>query len=91
MFKGTFDKSIISRARKNGLVKINIHHLRDWAINKHGQIDDRPYGGGSGMLLRVDAAYSALQSLSQKNLKSQAPNHKQILNFNFLNLFCFCY
>ena len=60
MFKGPFDESIVKRAQEKGLVKIKIHNLRNWATNKHGTVDDRPYGGGAGMIMRVDAIERAI-------------------------------
>jgi tRNA (guanine37-N1)-methyltransferase len=69
MFKGPFDESIIKRAQDKGLVEINIHNLRDWAKDKHKTVDDRPFGGGPGMILRVDVVDSALQKLKTQNLK----------------------
>jgi len=69
MFKGPFDESIVKRAQEKGLVKIKIHNLRNWATNKHGTVDDRPYGGGAGMIMRVDAIERAI--LKIKNQKSK--------------------
>jgi tRNA (guanine37-N1)-methyltransferase len=69
MFKGSFDESIIRRAQDKSLVEINIHDLRKWAIDKRGSVDDRPYGGGVGMILRVDVIDSALKTLKIKKLK----------------------
>ena len=63
MFKGPFDESIIQRARDKSLVEINIHNLRRWAKDKRGTVDDRPYGGGPGMILRVDVIDEALKAL----------------------------
>lgn len=80
MFKGPLTESMILRAQKRGIVQIKIHQLRDWAINKRGQVDDKPYGGGSGMLMRVDVAYSALKVWLQKNPKFEITNPKQITN-----------
>ena len=76
MFKGPFSESMIKRAQEKGLVKIKTHQLRKWAINKRGQVDDSPYGGGAGMLMRVDVAFKALREvcdskkLQAKKLKS---------------------
>jgi len=75
MFQGPFDESIVKRAQKKKLVKIQIHNLRDWAIDKRGTIDDRPYGGGAGMILRVEPIYNALKALK----KLKAKNSKVIL------------
>jgi len=83
MFDGPFSESIISRAQKRGLVNIKIHQLRDWAINRRGQVDDSPYGGGAGMILRIDVAFkalSALNGLSQKISNFQFPISNKIQN-----------
>lgn len=69
MFQGPFDESMIKRARENKLIEINIHYLRDWAHDKHNKVDDRPFGGGAGMLLKVDVMDNALKDLKSKNAK----------------------
>src|SRR3989304_6892127 len=71
MFQGPFDESIIKRAQNKGLVEINIHNLRDWTKDKHKTVDDKPYGGGVGMVMRVDIIDRALS-----DLKSKILNHK---------------
>ena len=75
MFSGPFDESIIKRAQEKELVEIKIHNLRDWAVDKHGSVDDRPYGGGTGMILRVEPVYNALKELKKVKIK----NSKTIL------------
>ena len=57
------DASILGRAQKNGLLKVKAHQLRKWAIDKHGHVDDRPFGGGAGMVMRVEPFYNALEEL----------------------------
>lgn len=74
MFRGPFEESIIKRAQEKGLVKINIHDLRQWASDERGTVDDKPYGGGPGMVLRVDVIERAIT-----NLKLQMLNEKTIL------------
>ena len=74
MFKGPFDTSMLKKAQDDNLVKINIHNLRDWAIDKHKTVDDRPYGGGAGMIIRVDVVNRALTDLKIKNQKSKIKN-----------------
>lgn len=69
MFKGPFDESIIKRAQKKGLVEINIRNLRKWAKDKHKTVDDRPFGGGVGMVLMIEPIYDALKKLRQKGSK----------------------
>ncbi|PIS15210.1 tRNA (guanosine(37)-N1)-methyltransferase TrmD [Candidatus Shapirobacteria bacterium CG09_land_8_20_14_0_10_38_17] len=76
MFRGPFAESIIKRAQEKGLVEIKIHNLRDWAIDKRGTVDDRPYGGGAGMVLRVEPIYNALHNLTGNSLTR---NRKTIL------------
>ena len=60
-----FSHSIIKRAQEKGIVEINVHNLRKWAINKYGQVDDYQYGGGSGMVLMVEPIYNAITELSK--------------------------
>lgn len=62
-FDSIFAESIISRARAQDLVKINIHDLRKWTNDKRGTIDDKPFGGGAGMLMMVEPIYKALTEL----------------------------
>lgn len=69
MFQGPFEESIVARARKKGLVEIKIHDLRQWAKDKHKTVDDRPYGGGVGMILLVEVIDRALKDLKRKNSK----------------------
>ena len=63
MFKGPFDESILRRAQDKGLVKIKIHNLRDWAKDKRRTVDDRPFGGGTGMILMIQPIHDALKDL----------------------------
>jgi len=69
MFKGPFDESIVKRAQDRSLLKIKIHNLRDWAKDKHKTVDDRPYGGGAGMIIRVDIIDRAISKLKTQNSK----------------------
>ncbi len=69
MFEGPFSESIIKRAIAKDTVNINVINLRKWAIGKHNTVDDKPYGGGSGMVLRVDVVANALDILRKKNTK----------------------
>ena len=66
MFAGPFDQSIIKRAKDKKLVEITIHNLRKWSADKHKTVDDKPFGGGAGMVMKVDVIDSALQSLKRK-------------------------
>ncbi len=57
MCEAVMSESIIGRARKSGKMEINFHQIRDFAINKHNQVDDTPYGGGAGMLMMPQPIY----------------------------------
>lgn len=70
-FKSAFDSSILSRAHKSGLVQLNIVDLRSYSQDKHSLTDDRPYGGGPGMVMLIEPIDLAL-----KDLKSKFPNKK---------------
>lgn len=67
MFEGVFDVSIVGRAKKKGLIETNYHQMRQWAWNSYGAVDDRPYGGDVGMLIRVDVVDKALKEIKHKN------------------------
>ncbi len=81
MISGFFEESIIKRAQDKKLVEIEIINLRDFAIDNYGTVDDRPYGGGAGMVIRVDVVHKALQKVkSQKSkVKNTIQNSKVIL------------
>lgn len=63
MFEGPLSESLIGKARDNGILKIGIHDLRSFAKDKHHIVDDRPFGGGPGMVIKPDLIYDALKSL----------------------------
>lgn len=63
LFTGPFDHSIIKRAREKGLVEIVVHDLRDYATDKHKQVDDYPFGGGAGMVLKIEPIAAAIRQL----------------------------
>jgi len=65
MFGGVFEHSIIKRAQEKSLVEINFVQLRDFAVDKHGTVDDKPYGGGVGMLLRPEPIFNAVKSIKK--------------------------
>ncbi len=68
MFKGPFDFSIVNRAKEKRLVKIEFIDIRNFGIGKHKIVDDRPYGGGIGMILRVDVLKKAIDAAIDRNL-----------------------
>ena len=69
MFAGPLDESIIMRARKAGLLELKIHQLRDWTQDRHKTVDDRPFGGGPGMLMKPEPLFAAVESLQREHTK----------------------
>lgn len=64
MFAGPLDESIVKRARQSGRLELTIHNLRDYAHDRHKTVDDRPFGGGPGMLLKPEPLFEAIEALS---------------------------
>lgn len=63
MFVGPFQESLIQKAETKGLIQIKIHNLRDFSLDKHQQVDDKPFGGGAGMVLKLEPIFNALKTL----------------------------
>jgi tRNA (guanine37-N1)-methyltransferase len=64
MFAGPLDESIIKRARETGHLDLKVHNLRDYAHDRHRTVDDRPFGGGPGMLLKPEPLFEAVEKLA---------------------------
>src|SRR3989344_4555292 len=81
MISGFFDESIIKRAQEKKLVEINLVDIRKFAVDKYGTVDDRPYGGGAGMIMRVDVIYKAIKEIKVQisNIKTADQRSKIIL------------
>jgi len=82
IFDSYFSGSILKRAQKNNLIKIKIHDLRKWTTDKHKTVDDRPFGGGAGMIMKVEPIYKALQAITApliKGVRGIKPKSKIIL------------
>ncbi len=62
-FEGPFAHGVVKRARDAGLVEIRIHNLRDWTSDRHKTVDDRPFGGGEGMVLKPEPVFAAAESI----------------------------
>jgi tRNA (guanine37-N1)-methyltransferase len=63
MFRGPFDESIVKRAVESGLVSIHLHDIRGWTQDRHKTVDDYPYGGGPGMVMKPDVMFAAVESV----------------------------
>ena len=66
IFTSYFNESILKRAQQKKILKINVHNLRDWSADKHHRVDDRPYGGGAGMLLMAEPIMRAVKTIRSK-------------------------
>jgi tRNA (guanine37-N1)-methyltransferase len=66
IFDSYFNESILKRAQKKKKIKINIHNLRDYTGDKHKTVDDRPYGGGPGMIMKIEPIVKALRKIKAK-------------------------
>ncbi len=64
LLESPFQHSILKRASDKGLLNIHVHHLRNWAVNKYGQVDDYQFGGGAGMVMMPEPLANAIESLS---------------------------
>ena len=62
-FRGPFEHGVIQRAQRSGLIEIHIHDLRTWTQDKHRTVDDRPFGGGEGMVLKAAPIFDAVESI----------------------------
>lgn len=66
MFDGPFSSSILKRAQERGLIEINLVNIRDFSTNKHHTVDDTPYGGGAGMVMRTEALFRAVEHVTSR-------------------------
>jgi len=77
MIASFFEESIVKKAKDKGLVEIELINLRDFALDSYGAVDDRPYGGGAGMILRVDVLYQAILKIKNQKSKLHLKNQKE--------------
>jgi len=97
-FSGPFDASMLKRARDKGIISISLIDIRDFATDKHHTVDDRPYGGGPGMVLKPGPTVSAIRSvkreeshviyLSPQGAKLDAKKCRELANYKHLVLLC---
>ena len=63
VFPSYLDSSILKRAREQGHLEVNLHNIRDWAVDKHQMTDEPPYGGGGGMVMKPDPIFAAVEGV----------------------------
>jgi tRNA (guanine37-N1)-methyltransferase len=78
-FREAFDYGIIRRARAAGLVEVKAHDLRHWTTDKHRQVDDRPFGGGDGMVLKPEPIFAAVEELTGTQEGERAPSGTRVV------------
>src|SRR5438445_12233566 len=66
LLESPFQHSILKRAKDKGLLEVRVHHLRQWAVNEYGQVDDYQYGGGAGMVMMPEPLANAIEALSKE-------------------------
>ena len=67
IFQGYLGQSLLNRAIQAGLVDVRLHNIRDWARDKHKSVDDRPFGGGPGMVIRVEPAVDCVEAVRERD------------------------
>jgi tRNA (guanine37-N1)-methyltransferase len=74
-FEGPFAHGVVKRAKDSGILDIRIHNLRDWTFDRHKSVDDRPFGGGEGMVMKPEPLFLAVESIWPQ----RTPRQKAIL------------
>ena len=76
-FEGPLDYGIVRRAREAGLVEVAVHDLRGFTRDRHRTVDDRPFGGGEGMVLKPEPLFEATEALLEKKLNTEGPKRAE--------------
>ena len=78
-FRESVDCGILRRARNAGLVEVTAHDLRQWTTDKHHVVDDRPFGGGDGMVLKPEPLFAGVEALTGVSRKEDFPAHTRVI------------
>jgi len=78
-FQGPLQYGVVAKAAEAGLLQIRIHDLRNWTHDRHRTVDDRPFGGGEGMLLKPAPIFEAVESIWPSRQTTRDPKHRLIL------------
>jgi len=71
--RGPLSESIMKRAQEKGIVELHIHNLRNWTTDKHHIVDDAPFGGGQGMVMKAEPIFAAVEDLQRQTSNAQRP------------------
>ena len=74
-FRGILEHGVVGKAVEAGIVRVHVHNLRDWTSDRHKTVDDRPFGGGEGMLLKCEPLFDAVESI----LPNRGAQHRVVL------------
>ncbi len=77
-FRGPFEHGVVARAREEGKVEIRIHNLRDWTSDRHKTVDDRPFGGGEGMLLKPEPLFAAVETIFPERARGEREQRRRV-------------
>ncbi len=78
IFDSYLEASLIKKAQEEELIKVNVHNLREWTKDKRKTVDDKPYGGGLGMVFKIGPIYRAVEDIKRKDIK---PKERKIVLF----------
>ena len=78
-FRGPFEHGVVQRAAEAGLIEIRIHDLRKWTADRHRTVDDRPFGGGEGMLMKVEPLFQAVEEIFPEKSPERTAERKVVL------------
>lgn len=70
-FDSYFEESLIKRAKAKKIIEIGVHNIRDFSNDRHNKVDDKPFGGGPGMVMKVEPIFRAVEKLKRKNFKKE--------------------
>jgi tRNA (guanine37-N1)-methyltransferase len=78
-FEGPFAHGVIARAKEAGKIEIRIHNLREWTHDRHKTVDDRPFGGGEGMLLKAEPLFAAVETIFPERTRGEREARKPVI------------
>ena len=85
MFQGPLTESILKRAQDNKLLEIHLHDIRDFSEARHRQVDDKPYGGGAGMLMQAEPIVRGIETVMQKGQKGRRAEGQKVPHCIYLS------
>src|ERR1700750_1804401 len=77
--RAPLNESMMKRAQENGALDLRIHNLRDWTTDKHHVVDDAPFGGGQGMVMKPEPIFAGVEDLRKRESKMENRNSKVVL------------